>query len=231
MHPELADVVALDGIDRALARADRSLNKLKAGIQEAQSTVDGYHATLASVAAERQALLDEDRALRRTVDEHAARRTSANRSLELGLGDPEAAERQLRQLAALVDTAETRQLEVLEALDALEARRLVANEALTVANEALAAATAIDATERPGLLAHRATLAAERVEQHVALTRETRVRYDKLLATKGRAVATVNGDACSACSLYVQPQQIADLQRGLVEPCRGCNRWLVPPPS
>ena len=227
MHEDLMCLQGMDAHDRAATKARR----------QAQALRDDRGARVAAVGACEEALtrleqsLSEERAAERSthrdLEQVRTYRSRAQRALEQGLGDPEAAQRQLDQTSAQIDDLETALLERLEAQDALEVQKQAAKEALRAAHASL---QELMATYADTLASHEqeADLQAGKLQDLASgLPSDLRVRYDGHRA-KGRwAVASIREGACNACNQVVRQQHISDLRRGLLKRCLGCHRFLV----
>jgi predicted nucleic acid-binding Zn-ribbon protein len=228
MHPDLEHLDVVDALDR-------ELRSLRANVTaEHQKVADAAANELATAAIVVAALaaLEQNRAtekeLNRKVERYQMRRTSALRVLEGGPGEPLSAQKQMEQCEAILDDVETEQLEILEQRDTLTDNRIAADAAV----EAAKAHSTTLAVQVPAALAkleariREAT--AERERRFGALPRELSRRYTDLVRTRKTAVAHVWRGACSSCRRVVQNQHLADLKRGVIQPCGGCHRWLIP---
>ncbi len=228
MHPDLMALAATDAEDRRIKAIDRALANAGARLADARAAVERATADDTAARAALAALVAAERQLQREVEEYRGNRAAAIRMLEGGHGNADAAERQRARSEAMMDDAETRSLVNLEAQDP-------ARTAVKRAEDALAAAKAARLVAEAEVPALVATLDAERILRVAArdralvpLDRETRSRYLAQLERKGSAVAYVKADACSACNIAVFQQHLSDLLRGVIVPCRGCLRWLIP---
>jgi len=229
MHPELEHLARADGLDREIRATDAALREAEAALAGAREQVALQEKTVSSLVTERDAQTAEERRLERELHRYRDRRTSALRVLEGGGGDPEAASRQVEQCEQILDRTETDLLQLLEEVDALCERLARARAALEEATHELAQREESHPTRMAELQSRRLELVRARDEELEQVDPATRSRYETLRARKGTAVARIEGGACSACRQVVQQQHIADLNRGLMEPCRGCGRWLLPP--
>lgn len=218
----------------ALDAIDREIEKHRAVRARRLSESSDTHAALQKVqgaAADARAALDrnraDERAEQRHLEELRASRASALRVLTTGVGNPEAAQRQLERCDALIDQVETRMLEILELQDALVADVHRATESLDRAETA--GRTADDTVPRAvaELDAAVADLDGQRPALLDALPRDVRARYESFRGRGRHAVAHVRNGACEECRMEVQSQHMADLKRGRMEPCHGCHRWLA----
>lgn len=229
MHPDLEHLVVADRYDRELRdlkKKKQSLLDILAKAEDRERTTAARVSDLEEETRANQARLRE---LAREVENYEARRRSATQVLERGTGDPDAAERQLVQVGEKLDALETEQLEAMERDEQL-ADDLVA--ARRDAEQAVAFARAEAAAHPPKMEALRARwneLLPEREATLAELDAHIADRYASLVARKHRAIAEIVNGSCAACQMVVRQQHIADLQRGLMQTCGGCGRWLLPP--
>ena len=79
-----------------------------------------------------------------------------------------------------------------------------------------------------------AELTAQRNQLRIGISDEALVHYDRLLKSRGSALAAVRGDQmCSACRVLLRPQVHQDVMKGdEILICDSCKRilYFVPPP-
>jgi predicted nucleic acid-binding Zn-ribbon protein len=228
VNDDLTLLEQVDALDRKLAKLAAEI----AAANEQLATLERALVAAQTAQTEAQAEVDrqkaEERATQRRLDELATSRKAALRVLETGVGNAEAAQRQLERCDELIDETESAMLEVLEAQD--RAGRAL-EQAKAAAATALAQATR-GRTELPAAVAaaqaEQATLGTEREARHKELHPEIRTRYDGFRARGRYALARIKSGGCEACGIAVQPQMVADLGRGRLVACHGCHRWLLP---
>ena len=228
MHEDLERLDLVDRADREIARRNKALADAELALTDADRQLAAADAALFALDGEASALAAHEKQLRRDVDEQRQYRDRANKMLATGAGDPAAAERQLRSATDRIDALETQQLEAMEADDALTRRRAETvglrqqraadRERLAGERDAVAARVA---AETSGQRAERDRIFAQ-------LPRDLQTRYEDFLAKKRWAVAHIVDGACAGCQRVVNQQHVTDLQRGILKPCMGCGRWLVP---
>ncbi len=227
MNPEFVALIALDAADRELHAADAEATALEALVTSTLAAVHTASSRREEPTAELAKNLKAQRAIDVEVHAFRERKASANRALEAALGNPDVAERQIAQSEAGISEADDRGIALLMAFDEWTLALRKADQALAAANAAVTTLNADLAKRRSKSQARidaaRALVAAARP----SLPRETVLRYDSL-RRRGFAVAKVHNHACSACAGHVQPQHLADLHKGRLEPCRGCGRFLAP---
>ncbi len=229
MHEDLATLGRVDALDRERTRRQREIDAQHKALADAEAALEDAKATLA---ASDQAVTDstaEQKAEQRKLRDFRNSRANGLRLLETGQGDPEAAQRQVVRCDALIDESETRVLEFMDRIDTLQGTQQADSTAVELAEAAAqvlrdSVPPAVDA-----LTAQKRTLTAERDTEFADLPADVAARY-KGFRAKGRwAVSQVVNDLCVSCRMKVLSQQIADLRRGLILPCKGCHRWLIPP--
>jgi uncharacterized protein len=222
---------ALGDLDRELDRLQKERDQLAARGPETQAALADAQAALARAEAALGAIREEERAAARDVGLYEKRRAAASRALSEGLGDPDAAQRQVEQCAAILDDLETRQLELMESAEAASG---VLTAARSDRDTHARAAAAVEAELPPGLAAidaARAAVQPDRDAARAALPKELGLRYDLVRTKKRTAVAELRpDDTCLGCRLRAPTVEAADARRGLLRACRGCGRFLIPPP-
>jgi predicted nucleic acid-binding Zn-ribbon protein len=224
---ELVLLEQVDGLDKQLARLAAEISGAKDQLAALAAAVEQATGALAVARGEVDRQKSEERSQQRRLDELAASRKAALRVLETGVGNADAAQRQLERCDQLIDEAESNMLEVLEAQD-------TANRALGHATEHLAQAQRELAQGQDRLPAvigraeeETASLRAQRDSEYQKLPTELRARYDGFRARGRYAMARIKSGGCEACGYAVQPQMLLDLQRGRLVTCHGCHRWLI----
>ncbi|MEZ4316479.1 MAG: hypothetical protein R3F61_03200 [Myxococcota bacterium] len=228
MHPDLVRLIAANRYDGELLDLKKQKRKLDEALEAARTGAEAASATLAELTAEQEANRTRQRELQRSIETYEARRKSANRVLESGGGDPEAAERQIQGCTEQLDLLETDLLETMERADTLVEALATAKASVATTSDTLAG---LEAAHGPAVDALRARFDATvplRDAELDALDVQTRGKYIVLRDRKGFAVASIEKGACHACRMVIQQQHLADLKRGLILPCRGCGRWLAP---
>lgn len=229
MHDDLVLLAEVDRQDRVVDRIRKDKQAADASVTDGRAAVKAAEAELERLKGELAASNQQLREHQRSIETYEARRTSAQRVLEGGGGDPEAAQRQLDAVADILDDLETKVLEGMERAEALAEAIQAAETAIEEAKAAKQHAEDEHPRTIAALKAEYATAKAARDKAFGELDRATQSKYEAVRQRKGRAVATIENESCKACRRVVQPKHLADLQRGLIEPCRGCGRWLIPP--
>ncbi len=219
---------ALAEHDQELLRLDRAIEAARSKPGAARTAAATAEASLSAVRARLEANRTATRGLEKQIAEHRARKATAVRALEQGLGNPDAAGRQIATADAAIDDAETKQLELMEDADQIARALAAAERALAESTAAVPTVTAAAAAELVTLRAAREATATHRASAAASLPAEVREKYDLMRARRGTSVSRIESGICRACRMAVAPQQEVEIASGLVHTCRGCGRWLVP---
>lgn len=227
MHEDLVRLQEMDVHDRAAAAEQRAIDKRK---QQAADATDAVQAATSALKAI-EARIEEHRAAERTrhrdLEQARTYQARATKALETGMGDADAAQRQLERTTVQIDDLETEMLEGMERGDALDTERQEAVKALAAAKERVESLAvdhdAVIAQHRAVQARHLAALA----DVEATLPPELQTRYNDF-RIKGRwAVAPIVEEACGACYTVVRQQHVSDLRRGIIKPCLNCHRFLT----
>ncbi len=201
---------------------EKAVEKLK---QDETATLAERAGVDAQLAANRKAQNE----LEKRIEEYEIRKRGAMRSLEQGIGDSSAAERQISQVNAILDEAETATLEAMEQRDGLNARRKALDGALATLAGERAERERIAGIEIP---AYRERLATAEAEREVALSAlkpfdaGLRARWEAMALKKKSAGAFVINGTCHACQKAAPLLMVTELKKGRPATCPGCFRWL-----
>jgi uncharacterized protein len=227
MHPTLNILHEVGQYDDSLRHIGAERRRIAGRLETAQGKEVQAKAAVDDVDQKLRAAQDRERTLARDIAQYTRSRKSALNVLEGGGGDPEAAQRQLSRCDGMIDEAETETLELMEQRDGLEVDR---DAALTIlaartrdreAEQARGEARCVELDVEESRLSERRTTAI------LGLDKDAHRRYHDLMRRKGTAVAKIEKETCTACNTKMPGQQIADIRRGLIAPCRQCARWLV----
>ena len=228
MHPDLVILKQVGELDAALVERQKIIDRQRALLDELQGQLDSAATHQQAVETTIKTNRQREHKLNRDMAQFDSRRKSALRVLEGAGGDPEAAQRQLEQCMSLIDDIETELLELLEEQDDHQQELVLAKKAVEDAEQKLAdthksAATIIAANENEA-----EQLTTERQDAYLTLDKDIKARYTLLVKKKRYAVAPIKDKTCSACNRVIPAQQISDIKRGIILPCRNCGRWLAP---
>ena len=228
IHPDLELLYKLAVADLDLATIAANETKANGALAARVQGVADCEAAIALLKRQADLLKRRQHDLQRRFDQYDNRRRGAIQALETGAGSADAAQRQLEQCTAILDDVETEQLEAMETQDRLDQDRAAAADALTAARVALAEAQQVT----PGILrdiaGSRAEASGRRQDIVSRLPPPLNKRYEAVKARRGTAVAMLESGACKTCRTMAPKQQVADILRGLIAPCKFCGRWLVP---
>lgn len=220
----------LADLDLRIDRLDRQHEAAAATLPAAQQVLDAATEEVNDAAEALARLRERERTTAREAEQYVKRGATATRALEQGLGDSEAAQRQIDQCATILDDLETRQLEIMEALEQAEAT-LQARTAVQAERQAeLDQIQAALPNQLAELQSARRALEPPRAHARGELPKDLGLRYDLIRKKKRTAAAPlVEDDSCDACRLRAPMMEASDVRRGLLRTCRGCGRFLIAP--
>lgn len=231
MHPDLERLGRVHQLDRQLRKLDDGARKQRAILVDAKAEIQRLAGQLDELNHQVAASKTTEHEAQRKAKRYHDRRASAQRVLDQGMGDPDAAQRQVEQCNEILDDLDTDLLEQMERQDTLEGQH-TANAAARQAAQDFEDAAALSVPKiLADLATKRAKVQSERDGTYAPLDNDMKYKYEQLVEKKRTAVALLEKGVCSSCQIVVQNQQISDLKRGLIKPCRGCHRWLVLPQS
>lgn len=211
--------------EREAALADRIRNAEKR-LEKERAAVAQIRARLATLDAELERLRVEERAAQEEIRKAQGLRSSAQRALDQGLGNPAAVQHQLDTCAATLDRVETQVLEILLRRDELAPERAAVAKQVEEATAALATLQGDTAPAVAAWKAEAADTAAARKALRAKLPRDVGATYDTLHGKRGTALARVVDKVCVGCARAVPSQRLLDVRAGRLVQCDGCNRWL-----
>ena len=231
MHDDLMCLLALNDADDALDTAKARLSAAKSAVKKATQQRDEALTARDGAQADLDAAKAEERALNRKVEQYEARRATATRALEMGAGDPDAAERQIEQVGQILDDSETAILELMEKQETLTAIRDAKQEELDAKERALEAAIAAAPAAIAEATAQEAAASTERDEKRTLVRKDMVVHYERVRQRKRKPVVRLNGRTCPACQLMIGAARVSELKRGVIDilMCPGCHRIVVLP--
>lgn len=236
MNPDVQKLIDLQEVDsrmsalraeiatlpKEVARIEAKLAGSKAAVEKAQSAIKADDTARRKHESD---IKDQQEKISKYRDQSLKVKT--NQEYKALLTEIEHAEGEIRK-------SEDKILEIMVAADTRK-------EALKQAESALKADTAENEKEKAHAREQTATdekqlaeLTAKRNELRTGISDETLAHYDRLLKSRGSALAAVHGDQmCSACRVLLRPQVHQDVMKGddiLI--CDSCKRilYFVPPP-
>lgn len=221
----------LNEADLALDAAKARLAEIAVALRE-PATLAAARAALAEAERELERCRREQRELEQAQAAVRAEVARTEQSLYSGqIRNPrelENAERDLQQHRHQQAAIEDRLLEAMVATEAVAERHAACQAELSRLSAAWEQTQAALRQEQAQLKARLPALQARQATARQAAPPELLPLYDSLRARKGgRAVAEVDGDTCSACSVAVPPSKLAAALEGeeLVY-CGNCGRLL-----
>ena len=219
----LIPLADLDDRRRGLRERARSSDRKLAGGAKKRDDAIGLRDEIDQRMKERRAATAiQEKELRRFEQQ----RDRANKALESGMGNAEAAQRQIDTCSERIDELET---EILEAMEVREEDESALAAAKTAVEEAITALAEIEAQHRPILEAIAAEIAdvdAQRATHIATLPAYERRTYEELTKRKGYALSAIVDRTCSACQNTIPYALQNDLRQGRLITCETCHRWL-----
>lgn len=229
MDPLLPLLAKLAHNDDAIQVRDDALRRVRRNLEDLDRSEAPLQARIATLGPEITALRQALAADEAELAHYDQQRKAATRSLETGVGNPDAAERQIANCRAAINTIEDRMLERMEQRETREAELVTARaelEQLHAANLLRRAELDAKQAELRPAQAEAITLRAQLAEQ---LPREERVTYLQLVKTRATALSAVRNKACTACGAVPPLQVAAGILKGAIGTCTVCGRWLYDP--
>ncbi len=228
MHPDLELIIRVYEADEKLFVAQEGLDAARALVGDAEAALAAAQSKLQAAQAAVDAGKAEERRLKREVESYEQRRSGAVRALEMGQGDPDAAERQITQCTSILDDLETQQLENFEAQEDLADTLSAAQQDVADAEETLAEARKAAPPEIDRLESAVAAAAGALDVVESETRRDVLAQYKAVRHRKRRVITELDGhNACVVCHQIPPLGQLSDARRGVeLLICRGCRRWI-----
>ena len=236
MNQELENLIVLQAQDLDLARLRGELAEAPRRVKQAEAALTGAQK---NVAALRSSLAEEEKLRRGQESEASSQRTKVERlrrSLDGATSSAQvsAFEHEINFAQAAIARIEDEELASMERTESLEQQLKTAETQARTAEERLA----VQRTDAARLTAeHTASIAGieqQRNELRAQIEPSRLNAYDRLIKTKGTAIAEALGNAtqgkCSACQMALRPQRWQDLTgRDHLDEiflCETCGRML-----
>ncbi len=236
MNADLEHLVILQAQDLELARFRGELAEAPRRVSAAREVLAAAKASLSHDEAQ---LATEEKLRRHQESEITTHRTKMERlrrSLDGATSTQQVAafEREIGFAAAAVGTLEEEAFSSLERTEALDAERNAHTTAVARAQAALGGEEERAATTKTRNTAAIAGLEGERAQLRPQIAERWLAVYDRLVKTRGTAVAEALGTAtsgkCAACQMGVRPQRWQDLigrdHLDEIFHCESCGRLL-----
>ncbi|MED5371947.1 MAG: C4-type zinc ribbon domain-containing protein [Myxococcota bacterium] len=227
MHEDSLKLEALWRKDLARDALLEESRGLKARIADRAEAAVKAEQVLSEATARLAELKTQEKEVHRQAETYEKQRDRAQRSIDQGIGDYEAATAQFQKCSQILDDLETQELELMEALDeATEALERATQTQALVSSQHQGAQRAYD-DRYPSLKAEFDAATAERDAAREGIWRDLLQRYDNLRKKRRPAIVPVNGDACGGCNMQVNATDLSDHRRAVeVMFCRHCGRIL-----
>ncbi len=233
MQVLIENLVKLQSIDLDRARINQEVRALPAEIAQA-------HTRLA--AAERQsadasAALSREDTLRTRLDREIAghRQKTAKFRAQLdsvtNTEQASAIEHEINFETAEAERLENEEYTSLERTEAQEAALAQSRAQVELLAAELEGVRARVAARQQELLAELAAYDTARDVLRAALDPDWLVRFDRISASRGTAIALAVNQQCTGCSMGVRPQTWNQLREGELISCDSCNRLLYFDPA
>ncbi|MFT7520584.1 MAG: putative nucleic acid-binding Zn-ribbon protein [Kiritimatiellia bacterium] len=224
-------LLALAVADLHINKAERAQTRVRTKITEATELLQDAQTLLNQRQDHLANLGSQEKQAARETQLYEKRQAAAVRALETGLGDPDAAERQVDQCQNIIADLETKQLELMEDADSTQELIEAAERQVASNHDVL---TKLEQNKPRLMLAEDVVIREEtdkRVLLYAQLPRERQDRYDILRKKRGTAVSRVVDGYCRACRVKVPVMEFSDVRRGLLKSCGGCGRVLALDPT
>lgn len=233
MHPELEPLLALQEKDQAVTAAEAALAALAPEVDGLDGAVAAAERALETARRAIQAALDRRADMEGKIANYKTMQDQRRQRLEWVRGAKEAS-----TLMAELDLARSvlakEEAEFMRSGDAVteaERRAAEAERALEELRAAQAPGREGIAGRRDGIASEREQALAAREAAATAVAAELLARYEKIRRGKAPlALYALHGDACGRCYTAVPTQRRVLIQRGAtIETCEGCGVLLYAP--
>ena len=230
MNPVLVTLQEIDRLDGQLRQLRRQIEGHEEQLRSAGAALNATQGTLADLEGHVDATRTAQHAIQRKAKRYRDRLASAQRVLQTGNGDYDAATRQISECTRILDEFETDELMQMETLDDLAQQIAQSRGQEQAQRDQLGQLQTDVPAQIRALQGEVDQVSEERRARFETLDSENRERYTLLVKRKRTAVSVLSTskNACTACQRVASAQTRSDLLRGLIVPCRGCHRWLCP---
>lgn len=233
MLERIENLVKLQELDLDRARLGQQMRALPAEVAHAEASL----AAAESRSAGASAALTREESLRtrleREIEGHRQKAARFRTQLD-SVKTPEQAEaieHELRFAQAETDRLENDEIASMERSEAQEALLAESRAQVEELAAALDLVRARVAERQKDFSAQLAALDAERGQVRERIEDEWLLRFDRLAAARGTAIARVENQQCTGCRMGVRPQTWNQLREGQLVACDSCSRLLYWDPA
>src|SRR5947199_5113699 len=234
MHPDLEKLLALQDVDREIARLNEEVAALPRRIAEIETKLAGARA---GVEQNKTAIKANDTARRNLESDIKSHqeKISKYKSQSLDVKTNEQYKALMHEISFAeqdVRAAEDKILELMEGTEAQEKAVKAAEAALKAQSADVerekAEAKALTARDEQAL----AEWNAKRNELRTAVSESMLAHYDRVIRARRPALSEARDQKCSACNVMLRPQKYNELKMGGdVQTCDACSRILYYDPA
>lgn len=233
MDERIENLVKLQDLELERARVAQELGRLPGEIAEAEASL----ASAQNLSADISSVLVREETLRtrleRDIEAHRAKAARFRSQID-SVKTPAQAEAIDHEVQFEVSEADRLEIDEIESLERSEVQEAALAEARA---EVETRAAALDLTRSRVAVrqqekeAQLAEFDAAREAVRKLIEPDWLDRFDRLVATRGTALARAEKEQCTGCRMGVRPQTWNQLRKGELIPCDSCHRLLYWDPA